>query len=116
MFIRNHWSVLGQGLIFKSQIAQKRKNGDYYIGTDGSNNEWLVKRHSLLVQVFDDDKGEVIDQLLDFGTAKANHAKFFFQTIDSALQNFDVWWQNCVDVGSGNTVVNVKIARATKRF
>lgn len=42
------------------------------------------------MQVFDDDKGEVIDQLLDFGTAKANHAKFFFQTIDSALQNFDV--------------------------
>ena len=81
MFIRNHWSVLGQGLIFKSQLAQKRKNGDYYIGTDGSNNEWLVKRHSLLVQVFDDDKGEVIDQLLDFGTAKANHAKFFFKLL-----------------------------------
>lgn len=49
-----------------------------------------MKRHSLLVQVFDDDKREVIDQLLDFGTAKANHAKFFFQTIDSVLQNFDV--------------------------
>lgn len=42
------------------------------------------------MQVFDDDKREVIDQLLDFGTAKANHANFFFQTIDSVLQNFDV--------------------------
>ena len=26
---------------------------------DGYNDEWLVKKHSLLVQVVDDDKGKV---------------------------------------------------------
>lgn len=46
------------------------KSGPYAIGSDGSNDEGLMKMNPLLTRVFDDDKGKVHSQILDMGTCK----------------------------------------------
>ena len=43
----------------------------YFLCTDGSNAEGLVKTNRLMVRVLDDEKGNAFSHLLDMGTCKS---------------------------------------------
>ena len=83
------------------------KREPYYLRTDGSNDEGLVKMNPLLVRVFDDEKGKVISQLLDVGTCKLSTTEALFGNMDKIISEAGVSWENCVAVGVDNTAVNI---------
>ena len=62
---------------------------------------------SVLIGLFDDDKGKVSLQLLDMGACKEGNAEALFSSINSTLRENRVDWENCVAIGLDNTAVNV---------
>ena len=83
------------------------KREPYYLRTDGSNDEGLVKMNPLLVRVFDDEKGKMISQLLDMGTCKLSTTEALFGNMDKIISEAGVSWENCVAVGVDNAGVNI---------
>ena len=79
----------------------------YFLCTDSSNNEGLVKMNPLLVRVFDNEKGKVISQLLDMGTCKLLTAEALFGNMDKIISEAGVSWKNYVAVCDDNTAVNI---------
>ena len=47
----------------------------YFLCTDGSNDEGLVKTNRLMVRVLDDEKGKAFSHLLVMGTCKSPTAE-----------------------------------------
>ena len=80
----------------------------YFLFSDSSNNEGLVKMNPLLVRVFDDEKGKMISQLLDMGTCKLSTAEALFGNMDKIISEGGVSLENCVAVGVDNTAVNIR--------
>ena len=92
-------------IIFRSELIPQMNSGHYVLGNDGSNDELGIKKlNSVLIHLFDDNKGKVSAQHLDMGACKKGMAEVLFNNIDSILRD----WENCVPVGLDNTAVNVE--------
>ena len=62
-------------------------SGSYSIGTDGSNDESVIKKmNPVLIRLFYDNKGKVFAQLLDIVACKNCTAAALFNNIDSILK------------------------------
>ena len=86
-------------MFFREKLIFQMKREPYSLCTDGSNDEGLVKMNPLLVRVFDDEKENVISQLLDMGTCKLLTAEALFGNMDKIISEAGVSWENCVAVG-----------------
>ena len=70
-------------------------------------NQASKKLNPFLIRLFDDNKEKVSAQLLDMGACKEGTTEALFSNMDSILRENKVDWANCVDVGLGNTAMNV---------
>ena len=89
-------------------------SGPYSLGTDGSDDESVIKKlNPVLICLFDDNKGKVSAQFLDMGACKEGNAEALFNNIDFILRENKVDWENCVAVGLDNTAMNVEKKNST---
>ena len=91
-------------VIFRSELIRQMNNGPLSLGTDGSNDESVIKKlNPVLIRLF----GKVSVQLLDMVACKEGTTEALFNNINSILRENRVDWENCVAVGLDNTAVNV---------
>ena len=70
---------------FRSSLISKMNSGPYAIGTDGSNDDGLLKMNPLLVRVFDNEKGKIYSQILDMGACKEGKIHIFAISTSDAI-------------------------------
>ena len=95
-------------IIFRSELTRQMNNRPYSLGTDGSNDESVIKKlNRASIRLFHDKKGIVSAHLLNLGGWKEGNTDTLFNNIDSILRENIIDWKNCVAVGLGDTTVHI---------
>ena len=82
----------------------------YSLMLDGSNDTGLSKMFLITVRVFDANFNRVMTKFFDMSLidgTDASTAEAMFQSIDNQLNNHDISWDYCLDIGLDNTNVNI---------
>lgn len=66
------------------------KKEPYFLCTDGTNDEGLLKVNLPLVRVFDDEKERVISKLFDMGTCRLLIAEVLLGNMDKIISEASI--------------------------
>ncbi|GBN12322.1 hypothetical protein AVEN_250723-1 [Araneus ventricosus] len=88
---------------YREKLVNKLRSGLFSLSTDGSNDISDKKLYPLVINFFDDEKGQVVTSLLSLSESSNNTGEGIFNFIDAEFQKFQLKWENCIAFGADNT-------------
>ena len=94
---------------FFEKLKSDMQEMPYSLMLDGSNDTGLSKMFLITVRVFDANFNRVMTKFFDMSLidgSDVSTAEAMFQSVDNQLNNHDISWDYCLDIGLDNTNVN----------
>ncbi|GBL76521.1 hypothetical protein AVEN_53264-1 [Araneus ventricosus] len=88
---------------YREKLVNKLCSGLFSLSTDGSNDISDKKLYPLVINFFDDEKGQVVTSLLSLSESSNNTGEGIFNLIVAEFQKFQLKWENCIVFGADNT-------------